>query len=216
MKKRVVSVLMIIVLLAGVLSVNALAAGGLSNFSKVRTYSGQFTDVPSSQWYADEVQLVYEYGLIDGLTQTTFCPDENLTIAQAVKLAAVLHSIYNTGTSTLANGDPWYQTYADYALENGIIPTGYSDYNATATRADFAVIFSGALPTEALTAVNNISSGAIPDVSFSDLYGPAVYLLYRAGILTGSGDDHAFHPNDSIKRSEVSAIVARMANSSFR
>jgi S1-C subfamily serine protease len=216
MKKRVISVLMIIVLLAGVLSVNALAAGGLSNFSKVRTYSGQFTDVPASQWYADEVQLVYEYGLIDGLTSTTFGPDENLTIAQAIKLAAVLHSIYNTGTSTLTNGSPWYQTYVDYALENGIIASGYSNYNTTATRADFAIIFAGAFPAEALTAINNISSGAIPDGSYSYSYGPAVYLLYRAGILTGSGADHAFHPNDSIKRSEVSAIAARMANSGFR
>jgi hypothetical protein len=131
---------MIIVLLAGVLSVNPLAAGGRANFSKVRTFSGQVTDVPASQWYADEVQLVYEYGLIDGLTSTTFGPDENLTIAQAIKLAAVLHSIYNTGTSTLTNGSPWYQTYVDYALENGIIASGYSNYNTTATRADFAII----------------------------------------------------------------------------
>ena len=216
MKKRGVSIVMIIVLLAGILSVNVLAAGSLSNFSQTRPYEGQFNDVPSSQWYADEVQLVYEYGLIDGLTETSFKPDDNLTIAQAIKLAAVLHSIYNTGTSTFQNGDPdWYSTYVDYALENGIIASGYTNYNAPATRSDFALIFATAFPEEALSPINSIGADAVPDVSLSYSYGPSVYLLYRAGILTGD-ESHAFHPNSNIKRSEVAAIAARMANDSFR
>ena len=216
MKKRIISFLMIVVLLAGVLSFSAAAAGSLSNFTQVNTYDGQFTDVPASQWYADEVQLVYEYGLINGKTATTFEPDSYLTIAEAIKLAAVLHSIYYNGTAAFENGDPWYSTYVDYALENGIISSAYANYNAFATRADFALILASALPEEALTAINNISSNAIPDVTVSDSYGSAVYLLYRAGILTGSGDDHAFYPSDNIKRSEVSAVIARMANERFR
>ena len=217
MKKRVVSVLMIIVLLAGALSVSALAASSLSNFSKINTYNDQFKDVSSSQWYADEVKMVYEYGLINGITATTFEPGSYLKINEAIKLAAVLHSIYNTGTSTLQSGSPdWYQPYVDYALENGIIPSEYANYEAYATRSDFAMIFANAFPEEALSAINNITTNSIPDVSYAYSYGPAVYMLYRAGILTGSGDNHAFHPNDSIKRSEVAAIVARMASSSFR
>ena len=124
---------------------------------------------------------------------------------------------YNNGTSSLENGDPlWYQPYVDYALENGIIPTGYANYNAKALRSDFAMIFAAAFPEEALTPINTIDDGAVPDVTLSYTYGPDVYLLYRSGVLTGSGDNHAFLPNNNIKRSEVAAIVARMADSSFR
>ncbi len=216
MKKRIVSVMMIIILLAGILSFNALAAGSLSNFTKVNTYNGQFTDVPDLQWYAGEVQLVYEYGLINGITDTTFEPGSYLKLSEAIKLAAVLHSIYNTGTSTFVNGDPWYQNYVDYALENGIISSGYANYDTYATRADFALIFANALPEEALTPINDIDINVIPDVNVSYSYGPAVYLLYRAGVLTGSGENHAYKPNDKIRRSEVAAIAARMANSSYR
>ena len=218
MKKRIVAALLIICLLTG----SALAAGSLSNFSKVTSYSGQFTDISASQWYADEVRLVYEYGLINGKTETAFEPDSLLTLAEAIKLAAVMHSIYNTGTSTLQNGDPWYQPYVDYALNAGIIPSGYANYNAYATRSDFATIFANAFPEEALAAINTIDADAIPDVSFNYSYGPAVYLLYRAGggggggVLTGSGDNHAFLPNNTIKRSGVAAIAARMVDSSFR
>ena len=103
-----------------------------------------------------------------------------------------------------------------YALSNGIISTGYDDYNAEATRADYAMIFASAFPKTALPAINTIEDNAIPDVAPTAAYGSAVYLLYRAGVLTGSPGSHAFLPDDYIKRSEVSAVVARMADSGSR
>ena len=216
MKKRLVPFLMALILTVGVLLTPAMAAGSLSNFSKVNTYhKGQFTDV-SSQWFASYVQAAYEYGLMTGTSVKTFSPGNNLTIAEAIKMAACLHSIYNTGAASFNPGAPWYQPYADYALQNGIIPAPYADYTATATRADFAKIFAAALPLEALNAVNRIDDNAIPDVKSGDDYGPAAYVLYRAGILTGSDASGSFRPTSFIQRSEVAAIVVRMANAEFR
>jgi S1-C subfamily serine protease len=216
MKKRLLTVFLVAVFLLS-LSTEALAAGSLSNFSRVNTYAGgMFTDVPSSQWYADEVQLAYEYGLVNGKSAKTYEPDSNLTIAEAIKMAAVMHSIYNTGKSSLVNGSPWYQPYVDYALQNKVISSPYAKYDAKATRADFAAIFAAALPAEALAPINQISDNSIPDVSLAYSYGPSVYLLYRAGVLTGSGETRAFKPNDNIRRSEVAAIAARMVNAGSR
>lgn len=218
MKKRTVAFILVIIMIGSLLPMTALAAGSLSNFYPTKTYTDQFTDVPAS-WYADYVELTYEYGLFNGKTDTTFEPDSFLTLAEAIKLAAVMNSIYKTGVSTLENGKngaPWYQPYVDYALENGIIASGFVNYNADATRADFAIIFAQALPSEALTPKNTVDDDAIPDVAVSYTYAPAVYLLYRAGVLTGSGEDKAFKPNDNIKRSEVSAIVARMVSANKR
>lgn len=216
MKKRVISAILTVLLITCILPATSFAAGTLSNFSKINTYTpGQFSDV-SNQWFAPYVQAAYEYNLINGATSSTYAPNNNLTIAQAIKLAACLHSIYNTGAANFANGTPWYQPYVDYALENGIITAPYANYNAYATRADFAQIFAKALPAEALTAINHIDDNAIPDVSVGFSYGPAVYTLYRAGVLTGSGDTHAYKPNDTIMRSEVAAIAARMANPGSR
>lgn len=216
MKKRIISVVLAVFLISCILPVASFAAGTLSNFSKVKTFMpGQFSDV-SNQWFAPYVQVSYEYGLINGATPNAYAPNNNLTIAEAIKLAACLHSIYSTGSVNFTNGTPWFQPYVDYAMENGIIPAPYVNYSAYATRADFAQIFAKALPAEALTAINNVDENAIPDVSVGFSYGPAVYTLYRAGILTGSGATHAYKPNDTIMRSEVAAIAARMANTGSR
>lgn len=184
---------------------------GLSNFVKQNTYvDGQFTDVPSFEWYAESVRNAYELDLVKGVSDTIFRPDGNLTIAEALALACRLHSIYYTGSGEFQQGSPWYQVYVDYAINSGIITEGtYSNYNVVATRAQFASIFAKALPNDALKAINTVS--AIPDVPTSASYANAVYLLYNAGILTGNDEYGTFNPERTIKRSEVSAIVSRMA-----
>lgn len=217
LKKRIISVLLTIILVFSLLPLTALAAASLSNFDKVNTYhNGQFVDVSASQWYAQYVEISYEYGLVSGKSSTTFEPDSNLTIAEAIKLAACLHSIYYNGEADFTNGSPWYQTYVDYALGNGIISSPYSNYNANATRSDFALIFANALPDEAMATINDINEGEIPDVSMAFSYGAEVYQMYNAGILVGSDSQGTFYPNSYIKRSEVATITTRMANASYR
>lgn len=214
MKKRICSLLLAVALLLGLLPS---AFAGYENFTAQTTYTpGQFTDVSEGAWYADNVRAAYEYGLINGQSATRFAPDSSLTVAEAVKLAACLHSIYNTGSAEFASSSPWYQTYVDYALQNGILKAARSDYTQPASRAVFASVLAAALPAEALTAINTIEDGAIPDVSMSASYADAVYLLYRAGVLTGSDSAGRFMPSSTIKRSEAAAIVTRMADPSLR
>lgn len=217
MKKRLFSLLFAGVLVLYALPLTVQAAGSLSNFQKIRTYaSGQFADVPVSEWYADEVQLAYEYGLVNGTAPDSYSPGQDMTIAEAVKFAACLNEIYNTGALTLQNGESlWYQPYVDYALSQGII-SPYPDYTAYASRADMAMIFTNALPDDAMMPINNIPDNAIPDVPLSQPCGAAVYKLYRAGILSGVDSSHNYNPNKTITRAEVAAIVVRLADSGVR
>ena len=168
-----------------------------------------FTDIVANAWYYNDVRTAWQTGLIDGRTPTAFSPDDNLTYAEAVKLAACMHELYTTGVVTLQNGSPWYQSYVDYARANGII-SGDQNWNAQATRAGYMGIFANALPAEALAAINNIPDGAIPDVPISHPQAAAIYKLYRAGILQGVDSAHNCNPNANIRRSEVAAILTRM------
>lgn len=170
-----------------------------------------FTDVKANAWYYDDVKNACDMGLINGKTATQFAPNENLTYAEAVKLAACMHERYTTGAVTLGNGSPWYQTYVDYAKANGIISKNYS-WNAAATRAGYMEIFANALPDKALAAVNTVQDGAIPDVSMAHPQAAAIYKLYRAGILQGNDALHSCNPSSNILRSEVAAILTRMMN----
>lgn len=201
--KRLLSLILVVVLCFGTLSMTVLAAM-------------PFQDVPASQWYYNDVMNAYEMGLINGKSATQFKPNDNLTYAEAVKLAACMNQRYMTGAVTLKNGSPkWYQSYVDYCKTNKIIDKDYA-WEQPATRAGYMEIFSKALPDSALKQINNIPDGTIPDVPMTHNQADAIYKLYRAGILQGSDAAHNCNPGASIKRSEVAAILTRMMDSSKR
>ena len=143
-----------------------------------------------------------------------------MTVAQAIKLASALHQMNHRGDVLLKNGYPsWYSTYVDYAIANGLIESAYGNYtaaqmNSAVTRAEFVHIFHAA--ADDLREMNTVADGAIPDVKTGNAFAAEIYDFYRAGILTGSDANGTFHPADSIKRSEVAAILIRMYDSSVR
>lgn len=174
-----------------------------------------FVDVPEDAWYHDEVVEAVYTGIINGKTATEFMPNDLLTYAEAVKLAACMNQVYTDGKVTLTSGDPWYKPYVDYCKTNNIIKKDY-DYNANATRAGYIEIFAEALPDSAFSDINNIPDGSILDVKDNAPYAIYVYKMYRAGILTGVDALHNCKPDDNIKRSEVAAIISRMMNDDNR
>ena len=170
-----------------------------------------FTDVTENSWYYSDVSYAVQKGLINGRSSTVYAPDENLSIAEAIKLAACMHQLYNTGSITLKNDSPtWYKTYVDYAQQNGIALKTYQSYDAKITRSEFVLIFYSALPSSEYTQKNSIAYNKIPDVKITDVNASQIYAFYRAGILTGSDANGTFYPNSNIKRSEVAAILTRM------
>ncbi|MCL2814556.1 MAG: S-layer homology domain-containing protein [Oscillospiraceae bacterium] len=173
-----------------------------------------FTDVRESDWYYSDVKTAWQSGLINGKSDTLFAPDDNLTYAEAVKLAACMHQLYTTGKVTLVpgTGSDWHTTYVSYAKTNNIISKDYA-WNTPATRAGYMEIFANALPDDALAAINTVPGGKIPDVPSTHAQASAIYKLYRAGIVQGVDTvTRACNPGSNIKRSEVAAILTRMMN----
>lgn len=192
------------------------AEAGMSHFQKVNAYSdGQFSDVAPGDWYAADVRTAYELGLMGGESDGYFNAAGQITVAQAIIMAARLHSIYHTGSRGFMAGDPWYAPYISYAKEHGIV-TGEPDIFAPATRAQLADLLSRALPAAELESINQVDVNAIPDVKAGNPYADSIYMLYRAGVLTGSGSRRAFYPGSSVSRAEAAVIIARMADKSLR
>ena len=219
MKRRLFCVALVLSLMAGLCSAAfaAPSVAGLSNFKKVETYvEGQFSDVSDKDWYAANVKSSVELGLFKG-TDNGFEPDGSITVAQAVTVAARIHSTYQTGSASFVQGTPWYQVYVDYAVEAGIIKAGeYSNFDAAATRAQFARIFAASVPESELNPINDIPVGSIHDLPASAGYADAVYLLYNAGVLTGSDNYGTFKADTGIKRSEAATIATRIVNPLLR
>lgn len=181
-----------------------------SKFPLTKTYDGRFTDVTSANWFYGDVEKSYRLGLMNGKSDTTFVPEGTVTLAEAITVAARMNAIYNGQTITQGTGNSWYQPYVEYATKKAIITNGqYSDYTALATREQVALMFVRALPSSWYKAQNLFLT--IPDVpSTSSSFG-AIQRLYNAGVITGVDAAYNFKPADNIKRSELSAIINRVA-----
>lgn len=188
-------------------------------YTAQRSYNGEFRDVAANAWYYDEVASAYSLGLISGTSASTFEPDATLTIAQTIKLAASCHQLITVGAASniASSTSAWYGGYVDYATINGIVTEEYPDYNAPATRGQVAVLFSRALISAKgnMDEINTAAFGTLPDVDTAAWYSAAVYRTYRWGLMTG--DEHGnIQPESAVKRSEISAVVMRMIDTSVR
>lgn len=216
--KRFLTSLLCVAFLASLLAGVSFAASGMDNFKKTNSYqSGRFSDVAGGAWYESGVAAAYNFSLVKGVSEKSFGTGTNMTLAEAVTLAARLHSIYHRGSADFSSTEPWYQGYVDYAVENNIMSARrFENLALNATRMQFAELMAAALPDSALGQINSIAVGEIPDVSTETIAYDAVHKLYRAGILTGKTDAGHFKPAEPILREEVATLVARMADPSLR
>ena len=200
----------------------ASAAGtGLQNFflERVPYTSGQFSDVDENLWYGgnrqQSISTAVRLGIVVGRGDGTFDPTGSLTVAEAVKMACVVHDIYGGGSGTFTQGEPWYQVYVDYAAANGLITASqFPDYGAPCTRAEMAGLFAHAIPSSEFSSINTVNS--LPDVNANTPYSSEIFMLYRAGVLTGSDVDGTFHPDSNITRAEACALIVREVWPSMR
>jgi len=186
-----------------------------SKFSASTDYYG-FLDADESAWYGSQqqgvIKSVVQLGIMNGYTDGTFHPIGNITLSEAIKMAAVVHATCNNQTISFSasDGGKWYDAYLNYCVKNRIVSSDeYSSLDAYATRAQIAHIFAKA--TSDFAVVNDVDYDYIPDVSERSKYADEILALYRAGILTGDERTRAFRPSDTITRAEAAAIISRVA-----
>ena len=198
--------------------VSPLDDGILGSLDKCDTYAdGRFEDVCSADWYSLNAALVYELGLMNGVDETHFDPSGSVTFAQAVTLAARIHSSYYDKTVRSAkSGEEWYQPYVDYASQNKLMPFDINDYSQLVSREQFVMLLAQVVSDVDLQPINILGDNAIPDVKSTDACAEAVYRFYRAGVLTGSDIYGTFYPYSHISRAEAAAIITRIVSPSLR
>lgn len=121
-----------------------------------------FTDI-TNHWAKDSIITLAEKGVVNGVTDTEFMPDGEVTRAQYLKMimeaTGVATKPIREGECLDARSTDWYGIYLQGALDCGLIPKdmviGYSesvDYavdengNATYTKVIYKGAFNGDLP----------------------------------------------------------------------
>lgn len=173
-----------------------------------------FTDVQDGDWFAPFVIPAANAGWFSGNPDGSFGPNDSLTLAQVIVLAARLHSAHSgAAIPAPVAGEAWYTPYYTYCLENGIVSeeAGYlARINESATRFEMAAIWDkAAYPPRVNGAVNEVADGFIPDLAEGDEYGEIVYRWYRSGVLTGDAQ-YRFNGESTITRAEACVIVCHL------
>ena len=174
-----------------------------------------FSDVPSNAWYAQDVAAAERSGILQGTGNGRFSPDGNLTLAQAITMAARTYAYERGETIPKTGGSTWYSDFLQYANDKGICAIGEfgAAYDNFCNRLTMAKLFARVVPESTATQRNDVTT--LPDVQ-SVSENQAVFTLYQLGILTGSDKYGTFHPYQYIKRSETAAILNRLLDPDTR
>ena len=171
-----------------------------------------FSDVPATAWYAEDVEEVRRFGIINGVGNNCFAPNKTLTMAEALTMACRAYSFYyNVPIPASKPGEPWYETYHRFAQDQGILWRDEirKDVSGPCTRLDMALVFYRVFPTETVKQLNQIAF--LPDIE-RDENSRGVFFLYEQGVLTGSDAIGTFRPYAGVTRAETAAILNRVMN----
>lgn len=175
-----------------------------------------FSDVGGRDWFSVWVDLAYNVNLMQGVGNGRFAPNQTLTVAEVLKLAAFLESQSTGDTFHLqaVTGNPWYRSSVAYCEASGVIRPGeFDDFQRPVTRAEMARIFAATTLVRGMPDINSVDKvkAAVPDVRSGDYAADAIYTLYAKGILSGTDDKFTFDPSAGLTRAGAAAIVSRMA-----
>ncbi len=180
-----------------------------------------FTDVHVWDWYYDNVYAVYDMGLMNGTSATTFEPDSETTRAMMVTILYRMEGSPKTTAYTPFYDVPqntWYTDAVDWAFKNKVV-NGMGDGtfapDLSITREEMATMFY-----RYLSAKGSGPAGAWAiQLRYSDTYMisdwavEGVMYCTANGIMQGNGDG-TFSPRNTATRAEIAAVVDRSIASS--
>lgn len=180
-----------------------------------------FSDVGPRDWFSVWADLAYNLGLMEGVGGDRFAPDQTLTVAEVLKLAAYLESQAIGDDFHLQHvaAQPWYSASAAYCIAAGIIKNGeFTDYERPVTRAEMVRILSSTTLARSLPVINDLEwvKANVPDVSAGDYAADAIFGAYAKGLLQGTDAAMRFVPDGQLTRAEAAAVVSRMARAEQR
>ena len=208
------------------LSYAAVTVGGSSYTGTItmtvssKTNSSQFRDVTSSgvgSWAADSIDFAYSWGLVNGITTTTFDPNSTMTRAQLVTILyrAAGSPAVSGGTSfaDVASGAYYYNAViwaAKNGIVNGVSATSFNP-NGNVTREQVASILYRYASYKGMSTSANGSLSSYTDVSKVSSYATtALTWAVGKGIITStSATAKVLTPGGSATRAQVSVMLHR-------
>lgn len=219
MKKRIISMIIVMSLIIGMLPVQVFATDPTNVTSTTETaiedtYVNAFEDVEDGDWYYDSIKYVVSRDLFSGMSEDTFNPQGNMTRGMYVTVLGRLVGVDpdefdgKTDFSDVPLGQ-WYSPYIQWAKEKGIAK-GTSDtkfdQNSLVTREQMALMLVNYFDIYEIDYPETSNTTTPKDVeTISPWAKDAVIKLWQTGILVGNSEGE-FNPKNSASRAEGATL----------
>jgi len=188
--------------------------GGISQSATVisaesKNEQWKFTDVAKTDWYYYPVKMVYERGITNGVAETLFAPEENVTRAQFITMLCRAYGIKEMKGDNFADaGNTWYTGYLAAAKQLGISNgTGDNMFEPelAITREEMVTLIYNYLKSADKTGEVVLKTDYADDRLISDWARIAVAYSSSVGYIKGK-ENNLFDPKGNATRAELAQI----------
>ena len=180
------------------------------------TSSIPFTDVATTAWYYDAVEYMYENGMMNGTSDTTFSPNATTTRAMIVTMLHRLEGepdASDVNFTDIASG-MYYADAVAWAQENGVV-TGTSETtfspDQAITREQLATILYRYAQVKGYDVTASTDLAAYTDAAQISAFAlTAMQWANAEGLITGNTAT-TINPTGDATRAEVATILMRFA-----
>ena len=162
---------------------------------KIVDNSKDFADT-RDHWAKDAIDFVSARGLVNGMNETTYAPNNSTTRAQLWTILA------RQNDADLTGGNTWYENAQNWAKAKGI--SDGANPNADINRAQMVTMLWRAMGQPAMGGTANFT-----DVPADSYYVQAVAWAIENGITTGVGGGR-FDPTATCTRAQIAAFLMRL------
>lgn len=162
---------------------------------KIVDNSKGFIDI-RNHWAEDEIDFVSARGLVNGMSDTIYAPNNSTTRAQLWTILA------RQADADLTGGSVWYEKAQNWAKEKGI--SDGTNPNGTINRAQMVTMLWRTVGQPAPA-----TAATFTDVSADAYYAQAVSWAVAHGITTGVGGGR-FDPNSTCTRAQIAKFLYRL------
>lgn len=178
----------------------------------VEPAASSFDDTSSVPWAEESIEELFKMGVINGISDRIFSPEENVTREQLVKMLVKLFEIQPAEESKEAFSDvdmqQWYAEYVYTASENGIV-TGFDGkfgVGQNITRQDIAVMTYRAMKHAGFNQDISAAGSFVDAQEIAPYALEAVQALHSLNVISGMGDS-IFAPNECATRAQAAKIL---------
>ncbi len=173
-------------------SIAAIVDGGMIDNGAANNKG--FNDLSSVSWAKEAIEAFAERGIVSGMGNNQFMPNNSVTREQFVKMLLGTFEIKTAAGNGAffhdVHAGQWYYEYVQTAVSLGLA-SGYGDtfgIGDSITREDMAVMIYNCAKRQGIELVAKHAESPADYDSVSGYAKEAVDVLYKAGIINGVGD----------------------------